>query len=184
MRHSGHQHITSVYLQPGELYSGIKPVVVQTVLGSCVAVTMHAPRINCGAICHALLPNGPRNIAGEHVEGAIGAIFEKMLALGAKQDELVVKLFGGSRVLGSSQPNQTDKPSIGDQNIEQAIRMLDILGLPIVARDTGGDTGRKLFFYPQSGEVFVRKQRSSPALRYTEAKLYEPGLNMPGRRST
>jgi chemotaxis protein CheD len=173
-----------VYLKPGELFTGRGPAIVQTVLGSCIAVTMHSPRLRRGAICHALLPSGPCTEPGEHVDIAIITIFEKMLALGASRNELVVKLFGGSRVLGGIMPEQPGKPSIGDQNIDQAIKSLSELDLQPVASDIGGELGRKIIFYTENGDVYVRKQRSSPALRSAGAALQETGSNKICRRLT
>lgn len=172
-----------VYLKPGELFAGRRPTIVQTVLGSCVAVTMHCQRLRQGAICHAMLPSGPCSEPGEHVDIAIITIFEKMLAMGASGKELTVKLFGGSRVLGGASPDLSAKPSIGDQNVEQAIRSLRDLELNIAASDIGGELGRKLFFYTESGEVYVRKQRSSPALRSAGLALQESGSNKICRRT-
>jgi len=43
------------FLNPGELIFSKKPVVVKTVLGSCVAVCIHDKNLNYGGICHYLL---------------------------------------------------------------------------------------------------------------------------------
>ena len=153
------------FLEPGEHYYSSYPAVVQTILGSCIAVTIHSPRLCSGAICHAMLPDSSSGRPGEHVEEAISIILKKMIDHGAKKGELVVKLFGGSNVLSMAIKNGNRPPSIGEQNIEQALKTLHKLELEISARDTGGDTGRKLFFHTSSGDVFVRRQRSSPAKR-------------------
>lgn len=170
-----------VYLEPGELFCSRRPAVVQTVLGSCIAVTMHAARLQCGAICHALLPNGGHSV-GEQVDQAIRTIYLKMLALGAQHDELEVKLFGGSTVLSAPTAEEIVRPPIGDQNVAQALRLIELLGLTLTARDTGGDTGRKVIFYTDNGEVYVRKQRSSPARRVAAAMLQNPEQTTTCRR--
>ena len=114
MKHPVTTHHKPVYLEPGDFYIGRRPAVVQTVLGSCVAITMHSPQLRYGAICHALLPTGSGHSAGDHVDEAVVIIYKKMLALGARQDELVVKLFGGSRVLSAPADDQNGKPPIGE----------------------------------------------------------------------
>lgn len=156
----------AVFLNPGDFYCARRPAVVETILGSCVAITLYSSRLRTGAICHAMLPypaEGSR--AGEFVEGAISAILERMTGCGARRDELETKLFGGSTVLTLQDENGTQRDSLGDQNINAALATLASLGLRLKARDTGGDTGRKLFFFTETGDVYVRRQKSSPAKR-------------------
>ncbi len=171
MRAQRHSHRSDVFLQPGDFYYAGRPAVVETILGSCVAVTMFSPERRTGAICHAMLPafsEGSR--AGEYVEGAINAILHRMLSHGAEKGELEVKLFGGSTVISPGSAEKTETNSIGEQNLHAAIKTLESLNITLAARDTGGDTGRKLFFYTATGDVFVRRQKSSPAKRAFENK--------------
>lgn len=165
MRHpdtSIHRHI---FLEPGELYVADRPSVIETILGSCIAVTMHSSRLRHGAICHCQLPEGSPHGPGDLVVEAIPRLLHALLARGATRDELVVKLFGGSTVLNSTAYQRELRISLGDQNVNRALHLLHELQLPLAARDTGGDTGRKLYFYTDSGEVYIRRQRSSPAKR-------------------
>jgi hypothetical protein len=51
-----------IYLHPGQMCCCERPSRVETVLGSCVAVTMWNARLQIGCICHAVLPlNESRN---------------------------------------------------------------------------------------------------------------------------
>ena len=45
-----------IYLKSGEIYFTEEPVIVLTVLGSCVSVTLFHRRLGYSAICHGLLP--------------------------------------------------------------------------------------------------------------------------------
>ena len=49
--------LPKVFLQTGDCFIGVQPTLVNTVLGSCLAVTMHAPKMGIGTICHAFLPD-------------------------------------------------------------------------------------------------------------------------------
>lgn len=155
-------HTHNVYLKPGEVLVTRTPVLVSTVLGSCVAVTMFSPSRGCGAICHAMLPeNAGRESDCRYVDTALRYIYEKLLEYGVGND-LVVKLFGGAQVLNSSgvaPPKQT----VGDQNVAMAVAMLASMGLAVTVCDTGGTRGRKLYFCTRSGNVFVRRMRSGVA---------------------
>jgi len=150
--------IRQIYLQPGELFVDKQPALVQTILGSCVSVTLFCPRGGFGGICHALLPTGKPEEAERHVEGAVRLLLDRMLRLGASHQQLEAKLFGGSRVLGVP-PSQ--RLTVGEQNVAQAKELLQNLHIRLIAHDTGGLRGRMLFFNSGSGEVFIRKVRNS-----------------------
>ncbi len=158
MRPFQHLAIRTVYLQPGELFVERQPAVVETILGSCVSVTMFYPPSGFGGICHALLPSAsaPDDPPGRSVEGAVILLLERMLLLGAERNRLTIKLFGGSSVLGVAADHRT---SVGSQNVAHARELLQRLSLAIQTADTGGRQGRRLYFNSGSGEVFVRKVR-------------------------
>ncbi|MDD2365271.1 MAG: chemotaxis protein CheD [Desulfuromonadaceae bacterium] len=151
-------HTHSVYLKPGEVVVSRKPLLVSTVLGSCVAVTMFSSSKSFAAICHAMLPE---NFGSEsdfrYVDTAIRHINDKIRQNGVGND-LVVKLFGGAQVLNVAE-KKSQKKTIGDQNVTAAEKILSELGFNISARDTGGLQGRKLFFCTRSGDVYMRKMR-------------------------
>ncbi len=145
-----------LFLEPGQLFVDLRPALVETILGSCVAVTMFCRQGRFGGICHALLPDGPPEQPGHHLTGAVPLLLEQMLRLGSNRACLEIKLFGGGNVLGISTP---ERPGIGEQNAACAMALLRRLDLPIMASDTGGRQGRRLYFNSGTGEVFVRTMR-------------------------
>jgi len=151
-------HTHKIYLKPGEVVVSVEPVLVSTVLGSCVAVTMFSASTGFSAICHAMLPESKGRDNGlRYVDSALRHIYDKSVAYGAGND-LVVKLFGGGQVMDIG-GLATDRRTVGDQNVAQAEAVLYSLGLTITARDTGGLWGRKLFFCTRSGDVLLRRMR-------------------------
>lgn len=148
-------HTHNIYLKPGEVVVACNPMLVSTLLGSCVAVTMFSPSKGIGAICHAMLPNCP-GLTGDlrYVDTALPYIHRKVLENGAGND-LVVKLFGGAQVLDIGYANA--QRTVGEQNITRALEILESLGLAASCADTGGGVGRKLFFCTRSGDVYVRR---------------------------
>jgi len=156
MRRTIPEHHRNVFLMPGEVIISARPILVSTVLGSCVTVTMYSPEKGVGAICHAMLPNNHKeNDSLLYVDTAVRYTHRKMREYGVR-DDLVVKLFGGAQVLAGG--NQVDsRRSVGEQNVDQARKTLGQLGLAIATADTGGTTGRKLFFSIKTGEVYLRK---------------------------
>src|SRR6185369_18070762 len=85
-----------LFLKPGEMVCSAQPLVVTTLLGSCVSVTMFSHRLRFGAICHALLPSCRQQQscsydwaeAGKYVECAIRHMLEEMTARGICRSEI------------------------------------------------------------------------------------------------
>ena len=160
------QHSCSAYLKPGEVIISANPILVSTVLGSCVAVTLYAPDRGVGSICHAMLPNiRPAEDNLLYVDRAVRYIYCKMLEYGCESTDLVVKLFGGSQVLIGTYTRE-NRPSVGEQNILQARQTLGQLGLNIAKADIGGNLGRKLFFSIKTGDVYLRKLKIRQAAEW------------------
>ena len=160
MKNPYHTNLPIVYLKPGELHYAEKPTLVTTVLGSCVSVIMYNKRFCIGAICHALLPAG-NCLDGErfrYVECSVRRMIEMFATAGIGPNEIEVKLFGGSDILATPQEGARAK-TIGRQNIESALAIIEAEGLSVTSSDLGGFTGRKIFFYTHTGEVLLKRQR-------------------------
>jgi chemotaxis protein CheD len=151
-------HSTNIYLKPGEVVIARSPVLISTVLGSCIAVTMYSPECGFGAICHAMLPDGSgHNEDLRYVDTALRHIYQKAVECRAVKD-LVVKLFGGARVLNVGGPESSGS-SVGEQNVARAEEILASLGVTVSSADTGGTVGRKLYFCTRNGDVYLRRMR-------------------------
>lgn len=164
-------HTHNIYLKPGEVLISRTPVLVSTVLGSCIAVTLFSATRGFGAICHAMLPeNSGRENDLRYVDTALLHIYDKIVEYGIGRD-LVVKLFGGAQVLDMGETSP-ERLTIGDQNIAKAEEMLVSLGLTVSARDIGGTQGRKLFFCTRDGDVYMRRMRMSrQTTKYEDTNL-------------
>jgi len=156
---------TLVFLKPGQTMVTSAPVLVTTLLGSCVAVIMYSARHRTGAICHAQLPTCGKNSsrdhgdvdAGKYVDRAIGLMLERLAAKGVVRQEIQAKLFGGSDMFD---PRGSGR-SIGKQNMEAALRILESESIRVVGQDLGGGRGRKIIFHTDTGEVFVKRLGTS-----------------------
>ncbi len=158
MRDSISGHSSNVYLKPGEVIISHNPILISTILGSCIALTLFSPGKHIGAICHAMYPHDPTGEMNvQYVDSAITYIYRKMLEYTVKSD-LTVKLFGGARVLAGGEYGEDGK-AIGEQNLAQAKRTLNELGLSLASSDIGGLRGRKLLFSIKTGDVYLRRLR-------------------------
>ena len=156
-----------VFLKPGQMVVSSVPLLVTTLLGSCVAVTMFIPRLQLGAICHAQLPscgkkacNHQHPDAGKYVDCAIMAMLEQLEAKGAERREIEAKLFGGSDMFDAYSRGR----SVGRQNMEMAAGMLERESVRVVREDLGGGRGRKIVFHTHTGEVLLKRLRKSGGL--------------------
>lgn len=155
-----------LFLKPGEMLVSGEPLVVTTLLGSCVAVTMFSPRHRLGAICHALLPNCRKELkcsrdhtdAGKYVECAIGLMLERLMAHGVAKDQIEAKIFGGSDMFDKVEGRNQ---SVGRQNIEKALSMLEGEAVRVITQDLGGERGRKIIFHTHTGDVFLKRLRKT-----------------------
>lgn len=149
--------IPNIYLKPGELYVGERQTTVTTVLGSCISVTMFHPERHIGAICHALLPQEKEQ--GEelrYVDASILKMLECFARYGICRTDIEVKLFGGSEVLFAGR-YKIRGITVGRQNIEVAMKVIEAEQLRLVASDLGGTQGRKIIFHTHTGEIFLKR---------------------------
>lgn len=147
-------HSRHIYLMPGEVVVANQPILVSTILGSCIAVTMFSPSLRIGAICHAIHPDrSGRHHDLRYVDTAIHYIYRKATEYGAT-DDLKIKLFGGSQVLAIDRDHPGNL-AMGRKNVARAQEILTLLGLTVTKTDVGGSRGRKLFFSVLNGAVYV-----------------------------
>ena len=160
------QGLPKVFLQTGDCFIGIKPTLVTTVLGSCLAVTLHAPKMGIGTICHAFLPSSAEGKRSQHpepqicrfVDTALQNMLETLDKIGVPRRELVVKMFGGSSGI-AVRGMEYSSYDIGRRNAEMAKKLLKFNRLDITVKDIGGNQGRKLMFHTQTGEIWIKRLR-------------------------
>lgn len=147
-----------MFLGLGEGGVFLAPAQVETLLGSCVAVTFHCPGTGTGAIFHALFPKARGNIIDPFicVETAVDAICLDLTKRGIALGAVEAKVFGGacSQDCGSITP--------GKSNARAAFMALDRNGVRVAAANVGGNRGRRLLFYPHTGEVRVTLLPTGP----------------------
>lgn len=154
-----------VFLHPGEVIFCNKPIVIATVLGSCVAITFYNGRTGYTGISHCQLPQckDPRQTCNGECEGpykyvdcTIKKMINKFLNMEIKKNEIDVKIFGGGDVLNYRDHAGISK-TVGKLNIDMAVNMVEKNYLNLTAMDVGGKTGRKIFFLTNSGEVYLSR---------------------------
>lgn len=133
----------------GEFRASRDPVIMSTVLGSCVAVCLHDPGAGMGGMNHFLLPDSGGAVDGcseRYGVHAMERLINALLRMGARRDRLVAKAFGGANMSRRLTP-------IGDANASFARAFLTAEGIPCLAESYGGQNARRVLFWPQSGKA-------------------------------
>ena len=153
--------IKNHFLYPSTLFASKEPYVVNTILGSCVAVCLYDQVVKAGGINHYMLPfwNGEGLASPKYGNIAIEKLLEKMLHLGCSKKNIIAKVFGGGEVIDT----QISQFHIGERNIVVAHQTLKELKITIAGQSVGGKNGRKIQFNTLTGAVLqkiIAKQTS------------------------
>lgn len=149
------ENVNKHFLYPGTIFAEPAEYHISTVLGSCVAVCLWDKVIHVGGMNHIMLPlwNGEGLATPKYGNIAMEKLLAKVLSIGARRETLTAKIFGGANVSGTG----LEVFMIGDRNITLAVEMLEEYRIPIIARDVGGNVGRKIIMNSATGVVMVGK---------------------------
>lgn len=141
---------TEYLLAPGYIIVPDVPMLVYMILGSCVAVVINNRTVDTAGMCHFVKPSMPRNTSPRSVYGsaAIIALIRLLLKMGGTVDDLEAQVIGGSDLPGRT---------LGKENAEMAVKMLQKRGIYISSQDIGGDKGRKVIFNTENNNLAVIK---------------------------
>jgi chemotaxis protein CheD len=143
-----------VFIHVGQIYVTDKPTEISTVLGSCVSVCLHDKFRAVGAMNHYLLPlwNGNGLQTPKFGNISIPKMIDSMVKLGCFRQNIEAKIFGGAgiNIVAASEL------MVGKRNIMTAEEILDEYGIPIVARDVGGTSGRRILMRTDTGKVLLK----------------------------
>ncbi len=146
---------------PGEYYVTARDMVLVTVLGSCVSACVRDPRTRIGGMNHFMLPESGGDAhdllssSARYGTYAMEVLINQLVKLGASRARLEAKVFGGASVLRGFTTVQ-----VGALNSEFVLDYLKTERIRVVAEDLQGLYPRKVYFFPATGRVMVRKLKS------------------------
>ncbi len=156
-----HFETDAVKILPGEYYVSKREILMVTVLGSCVAACIRDRLSGLGGINHFMLPDDKRDDDGRfgrsmrYGDYAMEILINQLLKLGARRANLEAKIFGGGNVLPGFKTNV-----VGARNARFVCDYLRTEGISVAAKDLLGNYPRKVYFFPTSGRVLVKKLRT------------------------
>jgi chemotaxis protein CheD len=153
--------IDAAKILPGEFYATARDMVLVTVLGSCVCACIRDKVNKIGGMNHFMLPdNGqdqdnPVGNSARYGAYAMEILINQLLKMGAKRHNLEAKVFGGAAVLrGFTVTN------VGALNAEFVLQYLQTERIHIAAQDLLDIHPRKVYYFPQTGLVRVKKLKT------------------------
>jgi chemotaxis protein CheD len=155
MRDSRFPHEIASIL-PGEFFVSTDPMIVYTVLGSCVSACIRDPIVGIGGMNHFMLPKpkeGGNDSWGESTRYgsyAMESLINEILKRGGLKRRLEVKLFGAGRIYEGN-------IDVGARNAEWVLEYLRAEGLAASKTDLGDVCPRKVYYYTESGRVLMKK---------------------------
>jgi len=155
--------IATAKLLPGEYYVTTRAEAVVTVLGSCVSACIRDRVFGIGGMNHFMLPihEGERSTWKGSVADnitrfgnyAMEHLINDILSHGGMRKNLEVKVFGGGRIVKGMS-------DIGACNVRFVLEYLQEEKLPVLTRDLNGNYPRKIYYFPQTGRVLMKKLAS------------------------
>ncbi|MGZ5834545.1 MAG: chemoreceptor glutamine deamidase CheD [Telluria sp.] len=141
---------------PGEYYYTQQNMLIVTVLGSCVAACIRDRVTGLGGMNHFMLPDGgdsgPVSASMRYGTYAMEVLINDLLKAGARRESLEAKVFGGGAVLrGFTAMN------VGERNAAFVTSFLKTEKIPVLAEDLNDIYPRKVYFFPKTGKVLVKK---------------------------
>lgn len=149
---------------PGEYYVTTQDEIIVTVLGSCISACIRDIVFGIGGMNHFMLPvskdefsrhRGPafNTTSTRYGNYAMEALINSILKNGGSKENLEIKIFGGGRIL-------EQMTNIGAMNIRFVKEFIKIEQLKLVAEDVGDIYPRKVYYYPLSGRVRLKKLKA------------------------
>lgn len=154
-----HFQLPAAKIGPGEVYATQRDMLIVTVLGSCVSACLRDPDSRVGGMNHFMLPfhsgqpDGPLSESARYGAYAMEVLVNHLLSLGARRDRIQAKVFGAGRIV----PGMSD---VGARNASFAIEYLQRENIPVLARDLGRDEASKVYFFPRSGRVLLKRLKT------------------------
>ncbi len=142
-------------LLPGEYHIAKRPIILETLVGSCVSVCIYNIKSGIAAMNHFLQsePTGGAGVdIGYYGSTATGYIIKRLFEIDDAANHYKAQIFGGAAVIKSTKTNS----NIGKANAEIAVKVLKKYRIRIVHEEVGGNRGRRVKFDTGIQETFCR----------------------------
>ncbi len=151
-----------VTIYSGNYYVSNDPeVVIYTLLGSCIAVCLFDAQKRIGGMNHFMLPRqspysykSKGSTPGWFGSDSLDLLIGEILKMGGSLSHLKAKVFGGAQVVENL---DLSNANVSTSNINFTLDYLGEKKIPVIAKDVGGYSGRKVFYKLEDNSVMVQR---------------------------
>lgn len=164
------EDLTRITINIGGLRASRQPLLLDTVLGSCIAACLYDPVAGIGGMNHFMLPVGadPGNpTSTRYGVNAMELLISNLMKLGADRRRFQAKIFGGGHVLKIRE----SLDGVPQRNIDFVRRFLEVEQIPVIREDLGGYQPRRILFQTHTGKAFLRYLGNNEAERTAEEEM-------------
>lgn len=146
-----------IVLHPGDFYFTQEKVVMETLLGSCIAIVIWHPKYKFGGMCHFVLPKHS-SVKGTSLNGRFAEDAFEMFRLAIAQHhtstkDYEVSVFGGSVMNPAAYKKEN---SIGEINSLITEELIKSKKINIKKHDLRGGRARRLSFDTDTGAITTK----------------------------
>ncbi|NJD04970.1 MAG: chemoreceptor glutamine deamidase CheD [Methylococcaceae bacterium] len=152
--------VQAIKITPGQHCVASSESVIVTVLGSSVTACIRDRDQGIGGMNHVLVANLGDSLPENRqmlsaANSSMDDFIQRLIDCGAKADQLEAKVFGGGNIL-----NGLHRSNAGARSAEVLCGYLRSRKIPVIAADILDIYPRKVYFFPKSGEVLVKKLKN------------------------
>jgi chemotaxis protein CheD len=144
----------------GEYKVAYSPLVLRTILGSCVAVIIYDKIHRIGGLAHVYLPtekgyssNYGKSINSEKfADILLPKMIKDILKKNGNKRFFATYLVGGASLFDT---RQSSLLNIGKRNLDAVRELLQRENLRFLELEVGGNKGRKVFFNLKNGDIEI-----------------------------
>jgi chemotaxis protein CheD len=144
----------------GEYLVAQSPMVLRTILGSCVAVILYDKIHRIGGLAHVYLPSGQEYTTSrdstitshKFADILLPLMIEEILKENGNKRLFSAYLVGGASLFNAKPASFMD---IGKKNLDAVRRILSEMRINFLELEVGGNNGRKVYFYLKNGDIEV-----------------------------
>ena len=142
-----------------DLKAAKSPGVLKTLgLGSCIGIALYDPVAKVAGLAHIMLPDSKAITNNQNdakfADTAVIKLIADMEKLGAKKVNMRAKIAGGAQMFAFNATN--DSLRVGDRNAEASRKILNKVGIKLVAEETGANFGRTVELYAEDGSFLIK----------------------------
>jgi chemotaxis receptor (MCP) glutamine deamidase CheD len=154
-----------VTLYLGGVHASEEPILIKTLVGSCIAVCVYDPVTQVGGMNHFMLPRGGENSPASEATRfgvhAMDCLIAAVMKAGGDRRRIVAKVFGGAHVLATPESVR----GVPQQNVAFIRNFLESERIPLAANDLGRYHPREVHFFTGTGQAFVRPVTNERAFK-------------------